>query len=81
MNGSHAEAVRWVFDSDDSSAHVLADCPAGEVTVLITMCGRELPAATTPSFVTVPSMSVCPQCARYGETGRPPVVFPTPLHY
>lgn len=35
------EAIRWVFDSGDGFAHVVADSTTSEVGVLMTTCARE----------------------------------------
>ncbi|MGH3903916.1 MAG: hypothetical protein ACRDTE_06990 [Pseudonocardiaceae bacterium] len=72
------DGIRWVYDPGDSFAHVLAD-PAAAPAVLVTVCGRELPAERTPTFPVAPSLAICPVCSA-GEpaerTARPPVASP-----
>lgn len=59
--------VWWVFDPGDCFAHVLADLgSAAEPGVLVTMCGRELPAERTTMFSVPPSLAVCPRCGAVG---------------
>ncbi|MGH3904059.1 MAG: hypothetical protein ACRDTE_07720, partial [Pseudonocardiaceae bacterium] len=65
--------VWWVFDPGDCFAHVLADPTTAESGVLVTMCGRELPAARTSMFSVPPSLALCPVCGPSGGMTRPPV--------
>ena len=53
--------VWWVFDPGDCFAHVLADTTGAEPGVLVTMCGRELPAERTTMSSVPPSLAVCPR--------------------
>lgn len=72
--------IQWVY-ADDSFAHLLAD-PAGfPPATLLTRCGRELPAESTPIFSVPPSLTLCPRCQPPGRVAPPPVTFPTPTHY
>ena len=74
--------VWWVFDPGDCGAHVLADTTVGaDPGVLVTVCGRELPAGRTTRFAVAPSLVVCPVCSPSGRVKRPAVVFPAPTHY
>lgn len=74
--------VGWAFDPADSFAHILAGpTTAMEPTVLVTICGRELPAERTSAFSVPPSLAICPICRPTGGPPRPPVMFPTPTHY
>ncbi len=71
--------IRWVFDPGDCVAHVLADPAAVTLAVLVTRCGRELPAERTPTFAVAPSLAVCSVCSA-GEpaehTAQAPTAFP-----
>ncbi|MGH3903802.1 MAG: hypothetical protein ACRDTE_06390 [Pseudonocardiaceae bacterium] len=79
------DGLRWVFDPGDSFGHVLADPAATTPAVLVTVCGRELPAERTPTFPVAPSLAVCPVCPVCSAGGpvepvtRPPAAFPTPM--
>lgn len=64
--------IRWVFNPRDSFAHVLADPATAQSGTLTTICGRELPTETTPTF----SVRRASQCLQYadhpGVSRRPP---------
>ncbi len=64
--------IRWVFDPADSFAHVLADTTAARPGALVTICGRELPTETTPTFSVAPSLAVCPTGPPDVSRGLPP---------
>ncbi|MGH3908286.1 MAG: hypothetical protein ACRDTE_29500 [Pseudonocardiaceae bacterium] len=73
------DGMRWVFDPSDSFGHVLADPAAAAPAVVVTVCGRELPAERTPTFPVAPSLAICPACERAERTALPPAAFPASM--
>lgn len=80
MNRNGGEGIRWVFDPHDLKAHVLADPRHARSETVVTVCGRELPAAT-PTFAVAPSLVACGICEPVSRFDLPVPVFPTPTHY